>query len=378
MVQITPHTTAFAVPVDHPLRDAHQWLVIRLESLAGMLLPTPPWTDPAAPRTLCAQLLQEPAAAQITILLACVERMVWHRREQRANPQHPTHFAVGSLLYTLACTLYQRRLPYTEAQICTLLHLSRHHCGHGEDVIPPYRIALRYARRAGLTPTLLAALQEFIAALPWQRGTHASVLRSRANLLFILAPRQPRGHRRCWSDTVREGLQRLPVTECQAWTHLIVHMSVHNRSSGTRAWQAVAQDMLHTIWAAQIVDRLRAWWPDPASETVWPLTPAGSHLLKHCIWLLRLIPSDAAVQPQATRLVCDLAALDWRRQSAGQKVMRAACTYLCDEPPPVSWVALQHVQRWSRSVEDTTHPDKIDMMIEDYQTRYPEVGAALP
>lgn len=377
MVQGLPHDTAFAVPADHPLRDAHHWLATRLESIAELILPTPPWIDPASPGLLGTQLRQEPAAVQLAILLACVERIAWHRKEHRASPRQPAHFALASLLATLACTLYQRRLPYTEAHLCTLLHTSMYLTGHEDDVLSPYRIALRYARRVGLTPTLLAAMQVFVTALP-QGGTNARLVRRRTRLLFILVPDRPRGQRRCWSDRVRVGLQHLSATEYQAWSQLIVQMSSHQRSHGTRAWQAAAQQLLHTLGPTTIVERLQTWWPDAAVAPVWSLSPAGSHLLKHFIWLLGMIPPDATVTPLAPQLVCNLTPLDWRRQSAGQKVMRAAAAYLGAFPPAVSWAALQQVQRWSQSVEDTHHTDLIDMLIADYQARYPEITGALP
>src|SRR5262249_42934251 len=118
----------------------HQWLDGALGA-AG---------DPGSLRDLEPRL-------KISILLACVERMPWYRQKKL--------YTMGESCYQLALALYDMQLPFTDADLCALLGSSKHGCGHGGDVMPPFDLAVQHASDNGMTIELYEGIRAFAAGM---------------------------------------------------------------------------------------------------------------------------------------------------------------------------------------------------------------------
>jgi hypothetical protein len=200
-----PPINPFVTRDDHPNRKAHEWLDTLLDGLNWSVAADWQWLNQQN-EPLSAKLAEQSAPFQIAILKACLERMSWHRQQQSLQGGLSTHYYIGSVLYAMACTLYRRRLPYSETDICQILGLSRHVCGHGSDVTPPFDMAVRYARQHGLSTELLFALKEFINGLQGISSIQATQLKRKGGLLFVLDPESTGSRMSCWSDRFRVGL----------------------------------------------------------------------------------------------------------------------------------------------------------------------------
>src|SRR5215813_6737700 len=110
----------------HPNADAHRWLEQHLSELLPMLRTDTVFPDISPLLTRVGAL---PSSFQIALLKASIERLPWYREQSMswsdANGRR------GTVLYEFVCQLYQRKLPYSERDICEILRLSRHECGHG-------------------------------------------------------------------------------------------------------------------------------------------------------------------------------------------------------------------------------------------------------
>jgi hypothetical protein len=138
---VYPPATPFRMPDDHPNRKAHEWLATQLDSLDWGSEVDYRWIHRQS-EPLLAKLNEQPRTFQTAVLKACLKRMHWHRERRSSDHGLSTDYYIGSVLYDLACALYLRRLPYSEEDICEILRRSRHTCGHGGDVTPPFDIAV--------------------------------------------------------------------------------------------------------------------------------------------------------------------------------------------------------------------------------------------
>jgi hypothetical protein len=285
--------------------------------------------------------------------------MSWHRQQQSLQSGLSTHYYIGSVLYAMACTLYRRRLPYSETDICQILGLSRHECGHGSDVTPPFDMAVRYARQHGLSTELLFALKEFIKGLQGISSIQATQLKRKGGLLFVLDPESTGSRMSCWSDRFRVGLLEQTPEEQAKWRQLVLSMTVNELYQVPKGWRREAARWVEDLGPSIVVQRLFEWWPDPKISTVWPIQTGGSHLLKHFIWLLGVTAVVHELEPACIELVCRLSELDWKPYQRAQKVMIAAAYYLSSFPPDVSWPALQRLSHWASFAPDGTKNSKI-------------------
>jgi hypothetical protein len=377
-----PPAVPFAVPSDHPNRAAHQWLNALLDQL-DWRGPTPSWHNQHVRDLILGRLNEQAPAFQIALLKACLEQMPWHRRHAPSEAT-PAHYSIGSLLYEIACTLYGRKLGYSEADICEILRLSQHRCGHGSDVTPPFEIALDYARDNDLTSELLAALKTFLSNLKSVGSSQASHLKRKAGLLLVLDERPGRRTKRCWSDRFRAGLLHLPAEEQSRWRGLVLHMKINDLPVMPEAWRPQAATFLADLGPELVLARLSSWWPDPDVSKIWPLQTGGSHLLKHFIWLLALMPqgrdlwrTDDQLLPKCTALVCRLSFLDWNPRQQGQKVVIAAAHYLAQFPPAVSWLALERLGTWSSTAPGEKSGGKIPELLRKYRAQHEAVISRL-
>lgn len=360
-----PPASPFIVPDDHPNRKAHDWVSAQLDHLdwgSGVDY----WWLRRQDEPLLARLNEQPRAFQVAVLKACLERMLWHRRQRSSEDGLSIHYYIGSLLYNLACALYRRRLPYSEGDVCQILGLSRHTCGHGGDVTAPFDIAVGYARANGITAGLWSALKDFMNGLKGVGSAQVSHLKRKAGLLFVLDVESPGAGKRCWSDRFRAGLRTQAPEEQAKWRRLVLNMTVNDVYVLPKVWRREATGFVRDLGGSVVVQRLAAWWPDPSVKSLWPIQTGGSHLLKYFVWLLTVTAEASELEPRCTELVCRLSELDWKPRERAQKVMIAAAFYLRSFPPEVSWPALQRLARWASVAPGGRKGDKIREVLQTY------------
>jgi hypothetical protein len=241
--------------------------------------------------------------------------------------------ATGALLYEAAAALYRERLPLTEHDIARLLLSARHGCGHGCDTRAPFDLAMAHMRRAGYSPRLADAIEEFRTNLPPAVAITVKELHRSADLISVLLGAPPLNGRvklRPWIEVVAEQLSRLEPAELEQWRRLVLAMSVSERHVMPKTWQRAAQPVLDTLGGELVVTRLKQWWPEPGIEI--SLKKSGAQLLKHFIWTLGLVSDHRGDQ-----LVCNLATNTWHPSAAPMAVLKPAAAYLagCTTPPAV-------------------------------------------
>src|SRR5262249_37339634 len=106
-----------------------------------------------------------PPKLQIALLKSCLELMV-RLREQRRRAVAPgrgkefqINLDIGGVVYGIANDLFRRPLPFSERDVCEILETTRHDCGHGGDVTPPFVLTLAHARKYDLSARLLEGLK---------------------------------------------------------------------------------------------------------------------------------------------------------------------------------------------------------------------------
>lgn len=287
--------------------------------------------------------------------------MVWQRGIEGTGSNF-----IGSILYGIACDLYGRDLPYHEADLCDLLKLSRHDCGHGEDVAPPLEIALTYAREHGLSPDLLAAVRVFIGGLKGLSGIKVQSVKRKAGLLLLLEDADPEDRLRCWSDRFRTGLLRIPVSEQNHWRWLVLQMNPNDVYSVPKTWVKPAKKFLADLGPEKALSQLREWWPDPGEQASWPIQTAGSHLLKYLVWLLEIAGKSRDNWEAGDELVRRLCTVDWKPRERAAKVLVASAHYLALRPPSVAWEGLQELLKRDPGAGEGEQGSKIAPIVTSY------------
>jgi hypothetical protein len=248
----------------------------------------------------------------------------------RAGRDDPFWFHKGSAVYELVCRLYQQKLPYTEGDVCALLVSSKHDCGHGADVKPPYERAVSWARVNGVTPAWFEALRTFVDGLAGLRSSKANDLKTKASLVFLLDGE--RGEPvRCHSERFRTGLLRLPREERIAWERLVLSMNTALGARPSKDLDAQAEALIAFLGAEHVVARLDEWLPAP-EHGFCRLETAGSHLIKNLVLVLLVATSDEAAAAQCDRLVERLVDVEFKPADRGKKVLAACALYLSRRP----------------------------------------------
>jgi hypothetical protein len=360
-----PPATPFVIPDDHPNRKAHEWLATQLDGLDWDSEVDDSWDRPQG-EPLLSKLDDQPRAIHIGVLKACLERMLWLRQQGSSEGGLTTDYYIGSVLYNLVCALYARRLSYSEDDICQILRLSRHACGHGSDVTPPFDIAVEYARANGISAGLLSALKDFMEGLKSVGSAQVTHLKRKAGLLFVLDAESNGTRKSCWSASFRAGLLSLAAEEQAEWRQLVLNMTVNDVYEMPKVWRREATRFVAKINPEVVVQRLSAWWPDPKVSAVWPIQTGGSHLLKYFVWLLGVTTAMTELEPTCVELVRRLSELDWKPCERAQKVMIAAAFYLRSFPPEVSWPSLRRLAQWSSAAPGDRKGDKIREVLQAY------------
>jgi hypothetical protein len=364
-----PPATPFVIPDDHPNQKAHEWLAAQLDGLDWDSEVDYSWLRRQG-ESLLAKLDEQSSALQIEVLKACLERMLWLRQRRSSEDGLSTDYYIGSVLYDLACALYARRLAYSEDDICQILRLSRHTCGHGSDVTPPFDIAVEYARANGISVGLFSALRDFMDGLKSVGSAQVTHLKRKGGLLFVLDAESNGTRKSCWSDRFRAGLSSLAGEEQARWRQLVLNMTVNDVYEMPKVWRREAAGFVAKVRPEVVVQRLSAWWPDPKVSAVWPIQTGGSHLLKYFVWLLSVTTAMTELEPTCVELVRRLSELDWKPRERAQKVMIAAAFYLRSFPPEVSWPSLRRLAQWSAAAPGDRKGDKIREILQTYRQEH--------
>lgn len=188
---------------------------------------------------------------------------------------------------------------------------------------------------------MLGAARSFIAGLKGVTSSKAWHLKRKAAILLLLDLGRPdgKGAQACWSDHFRRGLLALSPDELRHWQGLVLAMNASEQRQSPKVWRYTAQKFLNDLGVEHVVSRLSAWWPEAGH--CWPIQTGGSHLLKHLVWLLEVVPEAHPGKPACDDLVQRLVPLDWKPPEQAVKFRVAAALYLAARPPSVAWKPLQ-------------------------------------
>jgi hypothetical protein len=327
--------------LDNLRSEASVWLDHWLETYSGN------WDDSAGQALVQAAAKLQPAQ-QIALHLEAVSRLP----RMRAERKDQRDWQQGAAVYELAWRLYSRKLPRTETDIYALLHASRHDCGHGEDVTPPFQLALDWARGHGLTPAWLAAVREFVDRLAPLKSAKASSIKTKARLLLLLDTEQ-KATGRGWSESFRRRFAELPASERAAWARLFPYMSTAPGHRLPKDFDHGVQMLTHLLGAAQVIARLDQWLPQPTPQSACRLDTSGTFLLKNLLWLLLVLSQDPALASACDELVVRLPRVDLQPPERAKPVFLACAAYLSTRPPQVGLEPLKSLRAWSIAIEKT-------------------------
>jgi hypothetical protein len=259
---------------------------------------------------------------QVALLKAAVEELPALRRSTEPNARRH-----GELLYSAVVALYKGRLPLGEDDLCHLLVVARHDCGHGADTRPPFDLARAYLRKHGYSPRIGAAIETFVANLPSTSAVKVNELRRSAALIAVLGPRKPTPSVETWIGTVQHRLGDLGDEERKLWERLILAMSVSERMVLPGTWRRAAQEVVGELGSDVVLRRLREWWPVRPAVS---LKDGGAQLLKHLIWMLELVPRD-----EGEELVAALVEVRFKGRREPLAVLKPAVAFLQSSVEPV-------------------------------------------
>ena len=244
----------------------------------------------------------------------------------------------------------------------------RHDCGHGQDVKPPFELAVKWARTNGVSPGWLAAVRTFIDQLGGLRSAKAHDLKTKGALVLLLDGRH-RGSSRCYSERFRAELGQLAGSERAAWDRLVLHMGTAMSARMPKGFDLQARALAAFLGAAEVLARLDAWLPAPPDGSPCRLETAGSHLAKNFVWLLTVLAADPDAAPSCDRLVERLARVDFKPAERGTKVVVAGAVYFSQRPPPIADQPLTALLARSLTmVKDAYSSDGIRKIVEAYRS----------
>jgi hypothetical protein len=273
----------------------------------------------------------------------------------------------GSAVYALACCLYEEKLPYTEKDVIALLTSSKHRCGHGSDVKPPFEAALAWARVHGVTPAWLAAVRTFIDGLKGLRSVQANHLKTKGGVVLLL-DRERNGKSRCHSEHFRADVAVLPSRERAAWERLVLHMGTTMGGRVPKGYDVQASALAAFVGVENVITRLERWlpWPDAPCR----LETAGSHLLRNLVWLLLVMVQDPRVAAPCDQLVERLTRVEVVPDQLGKKVALACAVYFAERPVTVGRGPLETLLARTKTMEKTAFDsDGIKKIVVEYLSR---------
>jgi hypothetical protein len=324
-----------------------------------------PWDKSAgaAGQMLVRDALKLPTDTWISLHKESVARLPIMR--ETSNDPYAWH--KGAAVYELACSLYGKKLPYTEQDVVAILTSSTHRCGHGADVKPPFETAVAWARVHGVTPAWLAAVRTFIDGLKGIRSVQANDLKTKGGLVLLLDTNRSEKSR-CHSDCFRGDLGTLPSDERAAWERLVLHMGTAMGARMPKGYDAQASALVASVGLEQVVSRLERWIPRP--DAPCRLETAGSHLLRNLVWLLLVMSGDERAVASCDSLVDRLTRVDVTPAQLSKKIALACAVYFAQRPQAVGRQPLQTLLARTETMEKSNYDsDGIRKIVSEYFAR---------
>jgi hypothetical protein len=299
----------------------------------------------------------QPASLQVAILKACVERLP----ALRAQWSDRDTYACGEQLYMIASRLYGKDLPLGNRDICDILCLSKHGCGHGTDVAAPVNLAVAFMSNNDVSSSLLLALATYVDGLKGVGSVQAQNVKRRASILYLLDRDDVLQHNRklVWSRQFTNDLVGMDDNERRAWQSLVLSFKLNDRSELPNTWRQVAQSFAGQLGASKMVSRIAGWWPE--KNAVCRLDAGASHLLKHFIWLLEAVDDVSVHKPTCHELVCSLSTVEWKPKQPAANVVSSAAHYLVKLPTELAWDPLKNLCSVASS-----RKEKVDHLVGQY------------
>lgn len=333
--------------------DASAWLTHWLQAY--------PWSSAAndAQSALVQAATSLPKPAQLALLKAAVARL-----PELRGTRDRLHWQQGTALYELVCRLYHGKLKYSEQDICTLLLSSKHDCGHGDDIKPPFELALRWLRTNGTSPSLMAALRTFLDGMQGLSSVKANDAKTKGNLVLLLDP--ARAATRCHSERFRTDLFALEPAQRRAWERLVLHMGTTTSTTLPKGFDDQAGALLAFLGSDQVLNQLDRWLPRRDESGSCRLETSGSHLYRHFIWLLMMISEDATLASRCDAMLERVLRVDFNPTRNSKKLLVAAAVYFAQRPLTVRRTPLEEIRTRLDSLDKTpTESGATRKLIED-------------
>ena len=189
----------------------------------------------------------EDTSLQIAILKACVARLpALRERWSESNV-----YELGEQLYFIAGKLYDAKLPFAEQDLCDILRLSKHGCGHGTDVSSPIELAAAHMANHEFSPDLLCAVSAYIDGLKGIGSIQAKTAKRRAAILFLLDRSDvlgmPGKNKKVWSQRFTSDLATMAPGERREWERFVLTLKLQERSDLPNTWRTVAESFLSRL-----------------------------------------------------------------------------------------------------------------------------------
>lgn len=321
-----------------------------------------PWEKSAgaAGQMLVRDAMKLPSDTWISLHKESVARLPVMR--EASNDPYAWH--KGAAVYELACSLYGKKLPYTEQDVVAILTSSTHRCGHGADVKPPFETAVTWARAHGVTRAWLAAVRTFIDGLKGLRSVQANDLKTKGGLVLLLDTTASEKSR-CHSEGFRRDLGTLPSDERAAWERLVLYMGTGMGARMPKGFDVQANALVTSVRLEKVVSRLERWIPQ--ADATCRLETPGSHLLRNLVWLLLTMSGDATAVAACDSLVERLTRVDVTPAQLGKKIALACAVYFAQRPQAVGRQPLQTLLARTEAMEKTSYDsDGIRKIVSQY------------
>lgn len=215
-------------------------------------------------------LLAAEPAEQVAIVLAALEHLGRLGR-------HGSHdYARASVLARLVSDLLRRALPFSEADLATLLRLAKG-VAQPRGVLPVGSVVKtveRFASESGLSETLRRDVEAF--ARVWGSRPRGEDRRLQDRLRAVLgedrgAPKLAAGEP--WAEAVHASLASMSETERAAWRRLLAHAQASSGATPTRRWLNQAEPLVAAVAAERVRDQAVEWMVHVSPPKDVPQTP---------------------------------------------------------------------------------------------------------
>jgi hypothetical protein len=202
---------------------------------------------------------------------------------------------------------------FSEEQLVALLEAQGRASMFVISLAGPLRAAEQHLAARGLTPALERALRAARARLAKAPAPAADTRKLLSRLKALLEGEQPGAalvlDRDAWGQALFDWLEGLPSPRHEAWRELLQHASeASGKSKPTQKWARRAAELVETLGAAELAERLAAWMesaklgythkPEWGQEVEVGISDVNQELLKGLVWA-----AAAVADPQLAHAV---------------------------------------------------------------------------